>query len=121
MPDREKQLDIWFSQEDTDNVKTSVRVKRHLYSGESDYQTGLAAAMDTMGTYSVAFADTEEYKWLTDNAWKFGFILRYPADKADITGHTFEPWHYRYVGRYHAKIIRDNGLCLEEYIARISN
>ncbi len=85
-------------------------------AGESDYQTGLAVAMDTMGTYSVAFADTEEYKWLTDNAWKFGFILRYPADKAAVTGHTFEPWHYRYVGRYHAKKIHDAGLCLEEYL-----
>ena len=48
-------------------------------------------------------------------------LMLIPQDKEDVTSITFEPWHYRYVGRYHAKIMHDNGLCLEEYIARISN
>ena len=89
--------------------------------GTSEHQTGLAVDMDTMGSFTTDFAWTSEYYWLQENAWKFGFILRFPSDKTDVTSISFEPWHYRYVGRYHAKIIRDNGLCLEEYIARISN
>ena len=89
--------------------------------GTSEHQTGLAVDMDTLGSFTVEFAWTTEYYWLQENAWKFGFILRFPQDKEDVTTITFEPWHYRYVGRYHAKIIHDNGLCLEEYIARISN
>ena len=90
-------------------------------AGCSEHQTGLAVDMHNMSSAQPAFADTYEAKWLAENAWKFGFILRFPSDKTEVTGMTFEPWHYRYVGRYHAKIIRDNGLCLEEYIARISN
>ncbi|MBQ3955709.1 MAG: D-alanyl-D-alanine carboxypeptidase family protein [Clostridia bacterium] len=89
--------------------------------GTSEHQTGLAVDMDTMGSFTTDFAWTTEYYWLQENAWKFGFVLRFPSDKVDVTKISFEPWHYRYVGRYHAKIIRDNGLCLEEYIARISN
>ena len=89
--------------------------------GTSEHQTGLAVDMDTMGSFTTDFAWTSEYYWLQENAWKFGFILRFPSDKTQVTSITFEPWHYRYVGRYHAKIIHDNGLCLEEYIARISN
>ena len=84
--------------------------------GTSEHQTGLAVDMDTMGTFSTDFAYTEEYAWLQENAWKFGFILRFPEDKTEITTIQFEPWHYRYVGRYHAKKIHDSGLCLEEYI-----
>ena len=89
--------------------------------GTSEHQTGLAVDMDTLGSFTVEFAWTTEYYWLQENAWKFGFILRFPQDKEAVTTITFEPWHYRYVGRYHAKIMHDNGLCLEEYIARISN
>lgn len=89
--------------------------------GTNEHQTGLAVDMDTMGSFTTDFAWTSEYYWLQENAWKFGFILRFPSDKTGITGMSFEPWHYRYVGRYHAKIMHDNGLCLEEYIARISN
>lgn len=51
-----------------------------------------------------------------NNSWKYGFILRYPTDKRDITGITYEPWHYRYVGKKAAKEIFEAGLCLEEYL-----
>ena len=64
----------------------------------------------------VSFANQEVYKWLRENAWKFGFILRFPEDKTEITGYSFEPWHYRFVGRYHAQKIHEGGLCLEEYL-----
>jgi len=84
--------------------------------GTSEHQTGLAVDMDTFGTFSTDFQYEPEYAWLQENAWKFGFILRFPADKTDITTIQFEPWHYRYVGRYHAKKIHDAGVCLEEYV-----
>ena len=52
-----------------------------------------------------------------ENAYKFGFILRFPEDKEEITGYSFKPWHYRFVGRYHASEMHRLGMCLEEYVA----
>ena len=75
--------------------------------------------MHNLGSADVAFAKKAAYTWLKDNAWKFGFILRFPEGKEDITNISFEPWHYRFVGRYHAKAIYDSGLCLEEYLNRV--
>ena len=77
--------------------------------------------MDTTGTLVTDFQYTDEYKWLSENAWKFGFILRFPEDKMHITTIQFEPWHYRYVGRYHAYKIYTSGLCLEEYIEQLGD
>ena len=59
---------------------------------------------------------TAEQKWLMEHCWEYGFILRYPTDKSEITGIGYEPWHYRYVGREAALAMRDSGLCLEEYV-----
>ena len=87
--------------------------------GTSEHQTGLAVDMDTLGTFTTDFEYEPEYAWLQENAWKFGFILRFPKDKLEITTIQFEPWHYRYVGRYHAQKIHDSGLCLEEYIEQM--
>lgn len=87
--------------------------------GTSEHQTGLCCDMHNLGAADVAFAKKEAYTWLKDNAWKFGFILRFPEGKEDITNISFEPWHYRFVGRYHAKAIYDSGLCLEEYLNRV--
>lgn len=85
--------------------------------GTSEHQTGLCVDMHNLPAATTAFADEEVYDWLTENAWKFGFILRFPEDKTAITGYSFEPWHYRYVGRYAAEKIHENGQCLEEYLA----
>ncbi len=60
--------------------------------------------------------DQEVYDWLSQNAYRYGFILRYPQDKESVTGIDYEPWHYRYVGKEAAKAIYDNGLTLEEYV-----
>jgi D-alanyl-D-alanine carboxypeptidase len=60
--------------------------------------------------------DTPEAKWLAKNCYKYGFILRYPVDKTDITGIIYEPWHYRYVGKEDAKKIMERGITLEEYL-----
>ena len=59
---------------------------------------------------------TAVQKWLMENSWRYGFILRYPNDKSDITGIVYEPWHYRYVGKEAAKEIYDLDVCLEEYL-----
>jgi len=84
--------------------------------GTSEHQTGLCVDMHTLSSADESFKNTSEYKWLKENAHKFGFIIRFPSGKEDITGYSFEPWHYRYVGVYHATKIYQSGLCLEEYL-----
>ena len=88
--------------------------------GTSEHQTGLCCDMHNLSSAQTAFAKEDAYKWLRDNAWKFGFIVRFPEGKQHITGISFEPWHYRFVGRYHAKAIYESGLCLEEYLDTLS-
>lgn len=95
-----------------------VAMSYSAYPGTGDHQTGLAADLYLPGHTGAAFADTEEYKWLCDNAHKFGFIIRYPEDKENITGYAFEPYHLRFVGQYHAALIFETGLSLEEYVAK---
>ena len=60
--------------------------------------------------------DTETLRWLRENAWRYGFILRYPADKTAVTGIEYRPWHFRYVGREVAEQISHLGITLEEYL-----
>ena len=86
------------------------------YPGESEHQTGLAVDMHNLSSAQLKFKDTYEAQWLAENAWKFGFILRYMPGKEEITTYTYEPWHFRFVGRYHAKRIYEMGMCLEEYL-----
>ena len=61
-------------------------------------------------------AEAPEGKWMEKNAWKYGFILRYPADKTDITGIQYEPWHIRYIGLPHSVIMEEKHFVLEEYL-----
>ena len=65
--------------------------------------------------------DTAEQKWLMENCWKYGFILRYPTEKSEITGIGYEPWHYRYVGQANAAAMHRTGECLEEYLQRMES
>ncbi len=85
--------------------------------GTSEHQSGLCVDLISkyMSGLNESFADNDVYEWLCENAWKFGFILRFPQDKTAETGYSFEPWHYRFVGRYHAARIHMLGFCLEEY------
>jgi D-alanyl-D-alanine carboxypeptidase len=79
----------------------AVSDQRSARPGHSEHQTGLAVDLTTWSntcTLDTCFADTPEGAWLADNAWRFGFILRYPEGASDITGYVFEPWHFRYVG-----------------------
>ena len=84
--------------------------------GTSEHQSGLCIDMHNLSSASQAFEKQDAYDWLRANCANFGFILRFPKDKSDITGIIFEPWHYRYVGRFHAQQIMEQGVCLEEYI-----
>lgn len=87
------------------------------YPGSSEHQSGLCADLHNLGSADISFGKTSAFAWISANAHKFGFILRYPEDKVAETGISYEPWHYRYVGRYHATKIHTLGLCLEEYVA----
>ena len=79
--------------------------------------------MGGSGDYSItdSFENTAAFRWLQEHCAEYGFILRFPKDKEAITGVTYEPWHYRYVGVEHAKIIMENHLCLEEYLQQIGS
>lgn len=86
--------------------------------GASEHQTGLAVdfAYYENGIYNDDVKeDDKEAIWLKNNCWKYGFILRYPKGKENITGYNFEPWHFRFVGLELAKKIYDEDLTLEEY------
>ncbi len=79
----------------------------------SEHNLALAADFNTV---TNEFENTKAFTWLQKNAQDYGFILRYPKDKQDITKITYESWHWRYVGEEHAKVMKEKGYCLEEYI-----
>lgn len=88
--------------------------------GTSEHQLGLALDIVDI-SYQLLEEEQENtptQKWLLENSWKYGFILRYPKDKTDITKISYEPWHYRYVGKKAAKEIFDAKICLEEYLKK---
>ncbi|MBQ6837177.1 MAG: M15 family metallopeptidase [Clostridia bacterium] len=84
--------------------------------GTSEHQTGLAMDLSMNGTLTSAFGETVQGKWLRDNSWRFGYILRYTAEKTEYTMIGPESWHFRYVGIPHAQIMYKNGWCFEEYM-----
>lgn len=96
--------------------------KANRYSakpGHSEHETGLTIDItDEHNNRSIGdwFNETKQAKWLYENAYKYGFILRYPKGKEDITGYKYESWHYRYIGTEHSKNFAMNDLTLEEYL-----
>jgi len=91
--------------------------------GTSEHELGLAFDLvdNSYRNLDEEQENTAVQKWLMENSWKYGFILRYPGDKSEATGIIYEPWHYRYLGRDLAKAVYESGLCLEEYMDSISN
>jgi D-alanyl-D-alanine carboxypeptidase len=92
-----------------------------MLPGRSEHNAGLAADIMTPSYTSMdddGFKNTDAYKWLSENAQKYGFILRYPEDKSAETGIIYEPWHYRFIGVYYATKVKESGLSLEEYFAK---
>jgi D-alanyl-D-alanine carboxypeptidase len=85
--------------------------------GHSEHETGLAIDVSTLKGGLEGFETTEEFKWMKDNAYKFGFILRYPEGKEYLTGYAYEPWHYRYVGTEVAEKINELDITFDEYYA----
>lgn len=86
--------------------------------GQSEHQTGLSMDITCEALnfrLDDTFVDTEEGKWVAENAHRFGYIIRYPKGKEDITGYLYEPWHIRYLGKELANEVYESGLTLEEY------
>lgn len=101
-------------------VKSDGKDAADTYSGRpgnSEHQTGLAVDVYNQTETYTNFEKTKEYNWMQENAYKYGFILRFPKDKENETGYEFESWHYRYVGKEIAKYIHKHNITLEEYIA----
>ena len=101
-----------------ENEAEAEAAKVVAYPETSEHQLGLA--LDIVDV-SYQQLDTEQentpvQQWLLKNSWKYGFVLRYPTDKSNITGIIYEPWHYRYVGKEAAAEMYENKLCLEEYL-----
>lgn len=84
--------------------------------GYSEHQTGLA--LDVKAKDSNIFAESDEFEWMQKNSYKYGFIMRYPKDKQNVTGYKYESWHYRYVGVEIATYIYENNLTYDEYYIR---
>lgn len=83
--------------------------------GHSEHETGLAIDINDV---SQAFENTDAFKWLSENAHLYGYILRYPKGMEHRTGYIYEPWHYRFVGQEHAKAIKDEGIIFDAYYAK---
>lgn len=87
------------------------------HPGFSEHQTGMAIDIQTYGSTAATFEEFDEFKWLKENAHKYGFILRYPKDKEYLTGYNYESWHFRYVGVEAATYIYENNITFDEYYA----
>ena len=102
-------------------LSSDGRLNADRYSarpGHSEHQLGTALDIVTHGYGLVPeFDETKEFKWLSENAYKYGFILRYPKEKEHITGYMYEPWHFRYVGLEVAEYIQNNDITFDEYYA----
>lgn len=101
------------------NRKTAMEEASKVVAvpGSSEHQTGLAADICSESVGLIRnFGSTAQGRWMEDNSWRFGYIIRYPKDKTEITQITYEPWHVRYVGSGHSELVKSRGLCLEEYV-----
>lgn len=111
-----RQLEIY-----TENVKKDGEEEANLYSakpGHSEHQSGLSIDVSTKSIdndLEVSFANTNEGIFIKEHAHEYGYIVRYPEDKCEITGYSYEPWHIRYVGKDLAAYLYENNLCLEEF------
>jgi D-alanyl-D-alanine carboxypeptidase len=119
----DEQTSIFNMNVDNHQSKFADRAQAEAYvstfsarPGTSEHQTGLVADMHNLPSAEQSFGDTPEAAWLYENSYRFGFIMRYAADKQPITGVSYEPWHFRFVGRKAATEMFLSGQCLEEYL-----
>lgn len=106
----ERQQELYDADLESTGNDTSTRV---ALPGHSEHESGYAMDFTTSTTWD--YDGTGKYDWINQNCWKYGYILRYPEDKTEITKIQYEPWHYRYVGVPHAYYMFANDLCMEEY------
>lgn len=114
----DNEVDIYLEQGYDEDSAKAIASTWVAYPGTSEHQLGLTVDICSVSNQILDSSqeDTDTQKWLMANSYKYGFILRYPSDKSDITGISYEPWHYRYVGVEAATYIYEHGLCLEEYV-----
>lgn len=115
----DRYVDEGYSEEEA----TELAGKSVAIPGTSEHQLGLALDIVDNKNWHLdeTQADMPTQKWLMENSWRYGWILRYPNEKSEITGIIYEPWHYRYVGKTIAKEIYDLDICLEEYLEMLTN
>lgn len=116
-----KDVDMYMEQGMTYDEAYAETALNVAIPGQSEHNSGLACDIlsDEYWKIDEGFEKTKAFAWLSENAHKYGFILRYPKGKTAITGINYEPWHYRYVGKHHAEKIHGTTLCLEEYVAEL--
>lgn len=107
----QSQASIYDGYVNRDGVERADRYSAR--PGHSEHQTGLSFDLNSL---DQSFGETEEGRWIKDNCHKYGFIIRYPEGKENVTGYMYEPWHVRYLGKSTAQKVYDSGLCLEEYL-----
>lgn len=114
----QKQMDKGMTREEAEIVAATISA----FPGTSEHQLGLAVDLVDINyqLLNEKQEDTEAQKWLMANSWRYGFILRYPNEKSEITGIIYEPWHYRYVGVELATELFERGICLEEYLEELT-
>lgn len=105
---QESTFDYWCS---IDGYEKAITYS--ALPGQSEHQTGLAMDITSLST---SYGETAEGIWLAEHCHEYGFIIRYPKGKSDITGYIYEPWHVRYLGKSTAKMVHDSGLTLEEFL-----
>ena len=106
----------------TDDEARVIAAQEVAVPGTSEHQLGLALDIIDSRNWNLdeSQARMPTQQWLMENSWRYGWILRYPNEKSQITGIIYEPWHYRYVGREVAAEIHSKGLCLEEYLQSLT-
>ncbi len=112
---QETVFNYWVEKEGLETAK-----KSSARPGHSEHQLGTALDFRSAGGPAawelVDWAETEAGAWMVENAWRYGFVLSYPQNKENVTCYTYEPWHYRYMGRELAKDIQESGLTLREWL-----
>ena len=110
------QVNLFEKYKETDGVDDADTYSAR--AGFSEHQTGLCVDIYDGELDYTNFEESDSFKWMEDNAYKYGFILRFPKGKENITGYIYESWHYRYVGKKIAKYIHEHDITFEEYYAK---
>ena len=114
----DRKINIYLSEGKTQAEAEKLTDEYIARPGASDHNLGLAVDFNNVDNN---FEDLKAFKWLKENAENYGFILRFPKDKEDITKIEYESWHWRFVGEEHAKKMNELNMCLEEYVEYLQN